>query len=198
MSSTSLSPDAPILAAPRGTAEQCTRYILARPHGEYLDSDIAAVIVPAYFAICASAGVDPVVAIAQMIHETGNMTSWWSQRPRRNPAGIGVTGRREQSQPAQGAWSVRDGLWCEGVSFATWKDDAIPAHVGRLLAYALRDEQADGAQGALLAKALGYRPLPAAKRAVASTLRCLGGTWAVPGTEYGLRLASIASAILAS
>lgn len=196
--STSLSPDAPLLAPARGTPEQCIRYILARPHGEYLDKDIGGVIVPTYFAVCGAVGIDPVVVIAQMVHETGNLTSWWSQRPRRNPAGIGVTGRQEALQPAVGAWVLRNGSWYEGVSFATWKDDAIPAHVGRLLAYVMRDEQANSVQQALIARALGYRPLPAAKRGMASTLRRLGGTWAVPGTDYGLRLASIANGMLAS
>ncbi|GAB4207490.1 MAG: glucosaminidase domain-containing protein [Roseiflexaceae bacterium] len=197
MTSLPLTADAPILAAPRGAPEQCVRFLLARPHGEYTEQDIAGVIVPAYFAACTSAGVDPVVAIAQLVHETGCLTSWWSQRPRRNPAGIGVTGRSNSQQPARGAWAERDGVWYEGVSFATWKDDAIPAHVGRLLAYTLRDEQAAPPQLTMITRALGYRPLPAAKRAVAATLRGLGGTWAVPGTTYGEALARIANRILA-
>lgn len=172
--------DSLLLAAPRATAEQCIRYMLSRPHGEYLDSDIAQVIVPAYFELCVPLGLDPLWAIAQMIHETGNLTSWWSQRPRRNPAGIGVTG-----EPGK------------GVLFATWKDDAIPAHVGRLLAYALKDAVATQAQRAAIARALSYRILPADRRGVAATPRGLGGTWAVPGTDYGLRLAAIAGVIVA-
>lgn len=197
MTSTPFTPDAPILAAARGTPAQCVRFLLARPHGEYTEQDIAGVIVPAYFDTCLVAGVDPVVALAQLVHETGCLTSWWSQRPRRNPAGIGVTGRSSAQAPAQGAWAERNGRWYEGVSFATWKDDAVAAHVGRLLAYTLRDDQAAPPQCSLIVRALGYRPLPAAKRAVTTTLRGLGGTWAVPGTTYGEALARIANGILA-
>src|SRR2546430_1484908 len=118
--------DSPILNSPQATPQQCSHYILSRPHGEYTETDIAGVIVPAYFAVCARAGVDPLLVIAQMIHETGNLCSAWSARPHRNPAGLGVTG-----EPGK------------GLSFPTWKDDAIPAHVGRLLAYALTDQQAN-------------------------------------------------------
>jgi hypothetical protein len=126
------SADSPILsAAIQGTPDQCCRFILSRAHGEYNETDIVGTIVPAYFAVCASVGMDPVMLLAQMIHETGCLTSWWSQRPRRNPAGIGVTGRTSPTQPSTGAWAQRDNLWAEGVSFPSWKDDSIPAHAGR-------------------------------------------------------------------
>ena len=192
--------DASILAsAPNATPAQCVRFILSRPHGEYNETDVATAIVPGYFAVCAAVGVDPLLMIAQMIHETGNLTSWWSARPRRNPAGIGVTGRTSPTQPASGAWQHDDkaGVWKEGVAFPSWKDDSIPAHVGRMLAYALRDTQANQAQRALIARALTYRPLPANYRGAAPTLRGLAGRWAVPGTEYPDKLAQIARAIQA-
>ena len=190
--------DASILAsAPSAAPEQCVRFILARPHGEYNEVDIATAIVPGYFATCAGVGVDPVILIAQMIHETGTLSSWWSQRPRRNPAGIGVTGQTRPEKPASGAWQFDEqaGLWKEGVAFPSWKDDAIPAHVGRMLAYALRDDQADEQQRAMIARAMSYRPLPPKFRGAAPTLRGLAGRWAVPGTEYPNKLAQIASAI---
>jgi hypothetical protein len=190
--------DASILAsAPGASPAQCVRFILSRPHGEYNETDLAAAIVPGYFAVCASVGVDPLLMIAQMIHETGNLTSWWSARPRRNPAGIGVTGRTSPTRPASGAWEHDDsaGVWKEGVAFASWKDDSIPAHIGRMLAYALRDAQASEAQRALIARALTYRQLPANYRGAAPTLRGLAGRWAVPGTEYPDKIARIASAI---
>ena len=189
--------DSPMLTATiNGTPEQCARYMAARAHGEYTEKDISGVIVPAYFAICAQVGMDPVMLLAQMIHETGNLTSWWSQRPRRNPAGIGVTGRTSPSQPAKGAWALRNGVWSEGVSFESWKGDAIPAHAGRLLAYALRDEQANDAQRALIAQALSYRPLPSNFRGVAPTWRGLNGRWAVPGATYADKIAAIANAMV--
>jgi hypothetical protein len=189
--------DLTILAAPRATPEQCTRFMLSRAHGEYTDDDIAQVIVPTYFRLATSVGLDPAILIAQLIHETGNLSSWWSQRPRRNPAGIGVTGQKNPTKPASGAWQFReeDGIWREGVAFPPWQDDAIPAHVGRLLAYALRDDQANDIQRALIARALSYRSLPASFRGAAPTLRGLAGHWAVPGTDYPAKLAELVSAI---
>jgi hypothetical protein len=81
------------------------------------------------------------------------------------------------------------------VAFPTWKADAIPAHIGRMLAYALRDDQSNAMQRELIAQALRYRPLPASFRGAAPTLRGLAGRWAVPGTEYPNKLAQIASAM---
>lgn len=142
----------------------------------YTRDDVQISIVPAYFALCRAVEVDPLVALAQMCHETGWLSSAWCARPRRNPAGIGVNG-----QPGA------------GVSFATWADDAIPAHIGRLLAYALPAGLGSTRQQALIIKALGYRPFPHDRRGVAPTLGDLNGRWAVPGTDYADKLAQIAN-----
>jgi hypothetical protein len=194
-----------ILAAPRATAEQCIRFMLARPHGEYSEHDIKNVIVPAYFCVATSVGLDPAILVAQMIHETGGLASWWSQRPRRNPAGIGVTGQSSLNA----MWTIgidgpigvkaakRDGIWYEGISFPDWAKDAIPAHVGRMLAYARRNDELNDVQRALVAKALSYRPLPASYRGAARTLRGLAGRWAVPGTEYSGKIAALVKAFQA-
>jgi hypothetical protein len=191
--------DLAILAAPRATAEQCVRFLLARPHGEYSEHDIGQVIVPAYFRVASSVGVDPALLVAQLIHETGGLTSWWSQRPRRNPAGLGVTGAATRLARPSGAWQYddREGIWREGLAFADWVKDSIPAHVGRMLAYALPAGKGTPAQQALIAKALSYRPLPASYRGAAPTLAGLAGRWAVPGTEYPGKLAAILAAIQA-
>src|SRR5215213_3634322 len=151
------SADSPILSnSVQGTPEQCSRFMLARQHGEYNENDLVNSIVPAYFSVCASVGMEPVMLLAQMIHETGTLSSWWSQRPRRNPAGIGVTGQKRPGKPTTGAWQFDEqaGVWKEGVAFASWKDDSTPAHVGRMLAYALRDDQANPAQMALITRAM--------------------------------------------
>lgn len=191
------SADSPILTSTiQGSPEQCIRFMTRRAHGEYTDNDIASVIVPAYFSVCASVSMNPVMLLAQMIHETGNLTSWWSQRPRRNPAGIGVTGRTTANQPAGGTWAIHDGVWVEGLSFASWKDESVAAHAGRLLAYAVRDEHASVLQYATIARALSYRALPASFRGAAPTWRGLGGRWAVPGTTYADKIAEIANAII--
>ena len=134
-----------MLAAPTATAAQAARRILARPHGEYTDADVAA-LCQAYADTCAAGGLDLAMVVAQLIHETGNLSSWWAARPRRNPAGIGVTGREALGRPQSGAWAERGALWVEGCSFASWDQQAIPAHVGRLLAYALPIGQGTAAQ----------------------------------------------------
>ena len=181
---------------PPDAAARAVRFILARPHGEYTEVDIAHTIVPAYFAVCASVGLDAAIVLAQLIHETGNLTSWWSQRPRRNPAGIGVTGAVWATQPRTGAWVKRGPLWVEGVAFPTWEQDAIPAHLGRLLAYALPAGQGTPAQQQLIAQALAIRPLPAAFRGAATRLQGLNGRWAWPGLFYAQKLAALANTLV--
>jgi len=200
-----ITPDSPILnVTPQATPEQCSRYLSARPHGAYTESDIAGVIVPAYFAVCATAGVDPLLIIAQMVHETGGLTSALSQRqdpdgnPLRNPAGIGVTGERSTTPQSGFVFDADHECYRRACGFTSWRDDAIPAHVGRLLAYALTDQAANDTQRALVARALGYRPLPTSYRGAAPTLRGLAGRWAVPGTTYPDKLAQIANAIRSS
>lgn len=200
-----VTPDTALLGAPRSTAERCAAYLLSRPHGEYSAADIQA-IVAVYFRVCAPIDLDPLLAVAQVIHETGGLTSWWSQRPRRNPAGIGVTGysvsrdmqRAYPERYPRDAWALgADGTrWYEGCSFASWANDAIPAHVGRLLAYAtpLSARLSLSAQ-ALLSRALSIRLLPTNYHGVAPTLRGLNGRWAVPGTDYADRVAAVANEI---
>jgi hypothetical protein len=192
---------APLLGLASGNAAQALAWLSAR--AVYADYDVTR-IVNAYQRIGDSVGLDWFLAIAQMAHETGSLTSWWSQAPRRNPAGIGVTGEWRPGLPdgSQGpppgpawAWSSTLGRWLAGVSFATWASDAVPAHLGRLLAYALPAGQGDSTQQALIDQALGYRSLPASHRGVAPTILGLNGRWAVPGTEYGQRIMLLADAM---
>jgi hypothetical protein len=191
----------PILGGPPVAPSAVLGHIQSRaPHGEYTAYDVREIVL-AYLDICAPAGVDPVVALAQMGHETSWLRSWWAQRPRRNPAGIGVDGRTAPA-PDGPAWAYdgASGLWRAGVSFPTWANDSVPAHVGRLLAYALRSGEETPAQRALIEKALRYRPLPPALRGSAPTLKALGAAhnptgqgWASPGDAYGEALARMAN-----
>jgi len=185
-----------ILGPPTGTAEQAVAWLAPRASG-YTPYDVDT-IVDAYQGIGAPVGVDWFLAIAKMAHETGSMTSWWSQRPRRNPAGIGVTGRTQAGDPDTPpgpGWTWDGAQWREGWSFPTWAYDGIPAHLGRLLAYALTDDQASADQRALIDRALAYRPLPASYRGAAPTIYGLNGRWAVPGTDYGQRIVALAHLI---
>ncbi|NTU80741.1 MAG: glucosaminidase domain-containing protein [Chloroflexales bacterium] len=183
-----------ILTNPSGTREQAISWLAARST-QYTRYDIEQ-IVGAYARIGNQAGMDWFLALAQCAHETGSLTSWWCARPRRNPAGIGVTGAALPGSPevAPGQHWVWDGsVWREGVSFAAWDADAVSAHLGRLLAYALPIGAGDDYQRALIDYALSLRPLGRANRGVALTYIDLNGRWAVPGTTYGQRVLDLAA-----
>ena len=197
-------PDTPITGGSRPLTPAAKTAIVAaiaaRPNGAYDAADIRTIVL-AYDRCCELAGMDPLPPIAQCLHETGWLSSWWSERPRRNPAGIGVTGRSS----ANTTWRMRDGrpigidaaerhgIWIEGCSFPSWANHAVPAHVGRLLAYALRPETGTPAQQQLVRVALIARPLSQRLRGVAPTWRGLNGRWAVPGTDYADKVAAIAN-----
>ncbi|MGH3022100.1 MAG: hypothetical protein ACRDNI_00455 [Gaiellaceae bacterium] len=167
-----------LLAAPRATREQLERHMLARDHGGYSDANVRGIL-KRYVSTAQAAGLDPLLVVSQMVLETGNLTSFWSQVPRRNPAGIGVTGE-------PGA----------GISFSSW-EKAVRAHVGRLLAYALPKGSENAAQSELIAEALEVRPLPDDRRGIAPTLKGLAGTWAAD-KKYAGKIARVANEIRSS
>lgn len=185
-----LTADSPIIAPPSCTQAQAARYILARSHRHYTSADIQLTILPAYWETCERGGVNPHIAVAQMIHETANLSSDWCARPYRNPVGIGVTG-------AFGA----------GATFVSWAGHAIPAHIGRLLAYALPPGERTTNQYDLIEQALAVRPLSVACQGSAPTPRLLGTGpnpvkgcgWAgkddTEGLVYGEKIAAIANAM---
>ena len=136
-----------LLAAPRAPAHQVREYLLGKSHGGYTEHDVG-VIVDGYYATATAVGLDPLLVVAQMSEETGHLTSFWSQRPRRNFAGIGVTGE-------------------------AGKGNSFPS-----LTYVLPAGAADPAQAALITEALQARDLPADRRGIAPTLAGLSGKWA--------------------
>lgn len=176
--------DSTIFGPPSATQDQAVAAILARrPDASYTPFDVK-LIVSHYFRVCATVGVDPIMCIAQMMHETGTLTDWHSLRPHRNPAGIGVT---------------QDHL--VGVSFKDWGQSVV-AQVGRLIAYFTTPAQRTPAQQQLVTRALAERDLPAAMHGSARCLRQLGQVhnpsgrgWAMPGQNYGNKLAEYANAI---
>lgn len=131
--------NAAIIAAPRCTLAQAAAYLARQRSPHYTSADIRLVILPAYWSWCEQAGVDPCIAIAQMCHETDHLRSFWSARPQRNPAGIGVTGQSSVTRPSNAdgwAYNPDRRRWERGISFPTWANHSVPAHVGRLVAYA--------------------------------------------------------------
>ncbi len=157
-----------------------------------------------YWLQATALGLDPWLAMAQCLHETANLSSWWAARPRRNPAGIGVTGQTRigtarDSMPPSWAYDDADRIWRYGLSFRGWLSDSIPAHLGRLLAYATLPATRTPAQQRAVTTALSYRPLPPPVHGSAPILQALGQVhnpsghgWASPGTDYGARIAMIA------
>jgi hypothetical protein len=186
--------DMPILGPASGSAEQAIAWFSRYAIGNSAyDAAAISSIVYSYQYLGDLAGMDWFLAMAQMGHEADQMRSWWSQPPRNNPAGIGVTGATKQGEPSNppGAgwfWDERTNIWREGWAFDTWENHSIPAHLGRLLAYALTDAQANEMQRALIDYALSWRPLPSSFRGIAPTITGLNGRWAVPGTTYGQRI----------
>ena len=170
-------PDSALRAAPRAAAERAEQYLLARAHAGYSDGDVRKII-GHYYATATAVGLDPLLVVSQMVEETAHLTSFWSQRPRRNLAGIGVTG-----EPGK------------GVSFPDLRT-AVRAHTGRLLAYALPSGTGNQAQTELIDEALAFRSLPPNRRGVAPTLNGLAGTWA-EDPQYAVKLAHVANEIRA-
>jgi len=168
-------PQSALLAAPGAPEARAVRHLLAREHGEYTEEDVRA-IVGRYWETAPAVGLDPLVVVAQMVLETGGLTSFWSQRPRRNPARIGVTG-----EPGV------------GLSFPDWAT-AVRAHAGRLLAYALPRDRGNARQRAIIEEALAFRPLPDHFLGAAPTIRGLVGRWA-QDPRYAAGISRVANEI---
>lgn len=188
--------DAPLLAASPITdyapivakiASRATRYTLEAIRDE---------IVPGYINAAKATGIDPIIALAQMCHETGVLTSFWSARPQRNPAGIGVTGWASPFWLPGFHFNPDRGAWEQGIVFDRWKPTAIDAHVGRLAAYAIAaGKETNDQQRAIIAHALRVRGMPRRLRGSAPTLRGLNGTWAT-GEGYAQAIAAAANWLL--
>ena len=162
----------PIIAPATFDATRAAAFVLQRPHGSY-DARTVAAIADQYWGICPGVGVDPAVAWAQgPCHECGYLSSYWSQPPRHNYAGLGVTG-----QAGAGLWFPS---WYEGVA----------AHIGRLVAYATKPEARTPAQKALAAYALAWRALPGQYHGAAPHVEDLGGKWATDA-GYGGRVVTL-------
>lgn len=201
----------PIIGTTQTTALQVADRISGRRGQKYSISEIRD-IVTGYYRACTPVGVNPLLAIAQMCHETGYLTSWWCDRVpgapgRRNPAGIGVNGQtRPASDPhplPRELWQLDTlaGLWRRGYVFANWTQATV-AHVGRLVGYAVAPDARTPAQRAIVHEATETRPLPEMVHGTARVLRLLGSAhnpsglgWAHPGDRYGAAIAKVANEI---
>jgi hypothetical protein len=169
----------PLLAAPRATKAKLQAYMVDRPHGPRTDDEVRTVAA-LYHEIAASAGLDPLLAVSQMVLETGNLMSRWSQPPHRNLAGIGVTSNDMDPDDVP--------------KFRTWRAGVV-GHVGRLLAYAIPLGAETAVQRALILKALEARPLGDDKRGLATSPQGLAGVWAAD-PDYAKKISRLANEIL--
>ncbi len=174
----------PIMSGEDYSIAPAIKYVLARSPRSALSDRTVGGILWAYREVCGAAGVNLELAVVQMIHETGALTSWWSQPPRRNPAGMGVTG---ENNP--------DGTTA-GLSFPSWPE-AVAAHVGRLLAYRYAADSLvplTPYQRRLIALAVFFRPSP---RGVGETVGDIAAKWAAD-PEYAAKLARVAASVRAA
>jgi hypothetical protein len=177
--------DTPLMGSAPITPEQAIRAFVERERGEYDHRDISEWIIPAVFDYCQRWGVNPLVALGQMAHETDWLSSFWAGRPRRNPAGIGVTGEHSELLPSHDmhlwSYNTQRSRWERGNSFHQWSEPAVPgltsvpAHIARLALYGAGTTMS-GDRIAELQSWLG-RPLPQRYYGCATTVRDLSGTW---------------------
>lgn len=183
---------------PVANVQAIVDYLANLPAQHYTREDLT-IIVGAYKRLGEETGVDWIAALAQNLHETDNMRSWWSQRPRRNPAGLRVTGERRHAPPKDDPnWSFNDGTqqWHKGMIFASW-EDSVKAHIAYLLSYACTNDQLTPLQkDFILSSNVAFVFSRSVNRGVAPTLKGLNGRWAVPGTTYATRIAAMANTLV--
>ncbi len=198
--SSQIAPDTAVLGAPRATMDQATRYLVKRGTDRSYTPEDVRLIANFYWLSSQMIGLDPLLLFSQMVHETGGLTSWWCLRPRRNPAGIGVTGEtnRQRGQPGiDWAYDAHMGLWKRGHVFASW-DLGIKAHAAHLMTYAVTLDEMSEIQNRMLGFDPRFLAIPEHVRGTVKTLGDLDGKWAVPGNGYGKKIATIANTIRSS
>lgn len=128
-------------------------------------------------------GIDPVVILAQWWLETdAGRSTWWVKNL--NPAGLGITGDREQNAMSQ--------RWATGTA-------AAYGHLAHMAAYLWGDDAVDHWPDTWPDLAAADHRFGAPVRAGyhADTLEELNGTWAIdPQNDYGGKLADRANAIV--
>jgi len=171
-------------------------YISTLPHPSYTVVDCKSILT-SYNEHCKKVDIDPYLAIAQMCHETDYCRSWWSQRPRRNPAGIRVTGERtlhlaSNHNPKEWQYDSVERLWKRGLAFSSWAESSA-THIGHLLCYMLYDYEMSIDQLLYSALSPNKQMLNNLKYRGLHTIDGLNGRWAYPGTYYSSKIAEIAN-----
>lgn len=183
------------LATPDIDTVKLIEYLVHKhDYKQYTQADVR-LILGYYTKYSAAIGMDCMLGITQMIYETGWLESWWSARPRRNPAGIGVSGQTTSKNPGDDVWWAQAGkIWRRGQSFTSW-DLSVQHHLARLLLYARTDNELTPAQLAFTAICRDKAKLDRI-RGKSGYWSGLNGTWAVPGHGYAEKLATIANGFI--
>lgn len=171
--------DTILLSAPIDFFAATKRYIMGRTTPTAYSSADVDYVINLYREACSTGGVDPELALSQMVHETAALTSDWSQVPKRNPAGIGVTGAVGTDGQPVGQW------------FPSWLD-AVQCHVGLLLCYRFAAGAGNEQQKRLINLCVSYRP--GAPRGVGTTITDMAVKWAAD-SAYADKLVAVSAAI---
>lgn len=183
------------LATPQIDAGKLTEYLVHKHKYKNYDEVSVRKILGYYITYGTQIGIDYVFALAQMIHETGWLDSWWAARPRRNPAGIGVTGQTTTKNPNDPIhWAQVGKVWKKGQSFESW-DYSVQQHLARILIYARKDEDMTPEQLEFSNQCRDKQNL-AHIQGVAHQWVGFNGVWAVPGRTYAQQLATIANSFI--
>lgn len=184
-----------VLSAPRIERNLVLKHIreMDSPYTE----ESRVLIFTEYYQLCVQYGIDPLFVTAQVLLETNNLNSFWSQRPQRNPAGLGVTGQFSR-QPRPGfVFNTQRMRYEEGLSFTHWvgRGGSVRAHVGRLLAYTQKDTND------LILEALNVRSLPNTLRGSVTIIKEFSAThnktkrsWATD-PDYGEKIVALMNRI---
>lgn len=169
----------------------------------YFKEDITT-IVNQYKEVCTSVCIDWVLAFSQCLHETDWLSSWWCERPRRNPCGYGVNGIKKSVNPhntVEWAYNPNILLWEHGYSFPSWKE-ASTVHIAHLLCYVYTDEEMTEDQLALSNKSMRKAAIPANYRGSSKYVKGLTQRWAVSrtlppaGQQYHNKIIAIANRLI--
>lgn len=179
----------PILGTATLSKDACKRLLLKR------NPQAAVEVIDHYYELENSWGIRADVLVCQMFHETGYLTSWWSLPPRRNMAGIGVTGETSPTDPHSTAWAFHqeENKWEKGYSFPDWTT-AAQVHMAHMSAYVYTDERNHASQ--IDPRYAAARSQFALKKwPPCHIMTDLNGKWAVPGPTYGQTIEQIYNAV---
>lgn len=152
-----------------------------------------------YDSKCAIVNLNTDLVVAQMLHETAWLRSWWSQRPRRNPAGLRVNGHKKKDlSPIDDIndwqFNPESGLYEHGLAFNSWELSSS-VHIGHLLCYVYTDKEMNRNQFTFSLLSPSRNILDGRGwRGVAKKLNGLNERWAV-GKFYADGISKLATVI---